>query len=212
MLSLSKHLQLLSPTYLSVSIFLWILWLPLLLLGASVKVPMSNSLDIIPLGRNVITVMTVAQRGFWSPKKAFLPEVEESMERSYLERNSLRTTGRIFGVSHGTVFNKVKKARDTSAFKTTIIPATKDDILEADELFTFVYMKVNQIHIWIVQCRRTRQILSFFIGDGASLPNGLPRLRTGTPRTLAGCLPRWTYCLVHGRVCSLRLTPPVEYC
>jgi insertion element IS1 protein InsB len=28
-------------------------------------------------------------------------------------------------------------------------------------------MKVNQIRIWIVQCRRTRQILSFFIGDGS---------------------------------------------
>jgi transposase-like protein len=43
------------------------------------------------------------------PKKALLPEVEEAMERSYLERSSLRATGRIFGVSHGTVFNKVKK-------------------------------------------------------------------------------------------------------
>ncbi len=28
-------------------------------------------------------------------------------------------------------------------------------------------MKINQIRIWIVQCRRTRQILSFFIGDGS---------------------------------------------
>ena len=43
------------------------------------------------------------------PKKALSAETEQAMERSYLERNSLRATGRIFGVSHGTVFNKVKK-------------------------------------------------------------------------------------------------------
>jgi insertion element IS1 protein InsB len=40
-------------------------------------------------------------------------------------------------------------------------------VLEADELFTFVQVKVRQVRIWIVQSRRTRQILSFFIGDGA---------------------------------------------
>jgi IS1 family transposase len=40
-------------------------------------------------------------------------------------------------------------------------------VLEADELFTFVWLKVNQVRIWLVQCRRTRQILTFFIGDGS---------------------------------------------
>ena len=39
--------------------------------------------------------------------------------------------------------------------------------MEADELFTFVQMKVQHKRIWMVQCRRTRQILSFFIGDGS---------------------------------------------
>jgi IS1 family transposase len=28
-------------------------------------------------------------------------------------------------------------------------------------------MKIKQVRIWVVQCRRTRQILSFFIGDGS---------------------------------------------
>lgn len=35
-----------------------------------------------------------------------------------------------------------------------------------DEIFTYIFMKINQIRIWIVLCRRTRQIISFFIGDG----------------------------------------------
>jgi IS1 family transposase len=52
-------------------------------------------------------------------------------------------------------------------FKTTIAPAQSDDVLEADELFTFVRIRVRQVRIWIVLCRRTRQILAFFIGDGS---------------------------------------------
>lgn len=40
-------------------------------------------------------------------------------------------------------------------------------MLEADELFTFVQMKVRQVRIWIVQSRRTRQLLAFFIGAGS---------------------------------------------
>ncbi len=39
--------------------------------------------------------------------------------------------------------------------------------MEVDEVFTFVGLKVRQIRIWIVLCRQTRQIVSFFIGDGS---------------------------------------------
>ena len=38
---------------------------------------------------------------------------------------------------------------------------------KVDEIFTFIALKVLQIRIWIVQCRRMRQILAFFIGDGS---------------------------------------------
>jgi insertion element IS1 protein InsB len=34
---------------------------------------------------------------------------EEALERTYLERNSYRSTGRIFKISHVTVMNKIKK-------------------------------------------------------------------------------------------------------
>jgi IS1 family transposase len=34
-------------------------------------------------------------------------------------------------------------------------------------VFTFVGLKLKQISIWIVLCRQTRQIVSFFIGDGS---------------------------------------------
>ena len=38
--------------------------------------------------------------------------------------------------------------------------------LEADEIFSFIYCKNNAIRIWIVINAQSRQILSFFIGDG----------------------------------------------
>lgn len=39
-------------------------------------------------------------------------------------------------------------------------------MVEVDEVFTYVHTKVNEVRIWIALCRETRQILSFFIGDG----------------------------------------------
>jgi IS1 family transposase len=60
-----------------------------------------------------------------------------------------------------------KKARSLSPFKETIQSAKPEDTLEVDEVFTFIRLRVNQVRIWIVECRRTRQILSFFIGDGS---------------------------------------------
>jgi len=70
------------------------------------------------------------------------------------------------GKSCNGIQSSKKKAIELPNFKTTILPAREDD-MEVDELFTFVQMKIRHIRIWIVQCRRTRQILSFFIGDGS---------------------------------------------
>jgi IS1 family transposase len=47
------------------------------------------------------------------------------------------------------------------------MPCKETGILEVDEIFSCINLKINQIRIWIVQSRRTRQILSFFIGDGS---------------------------------------------
>lgn len=93
---------------------------------------------------------------------------KEALERTYLERNSYRSTGRIFKISHVSVMNMIKKKVENLApFKTTIAAATEDDVLEVDEIFTYISRKINQIRIWIVQSRKTRQIVSFFIGDGS---------------------------------------------
>ena len=43
--------------------------------------------------------------------------------------------------------------------------ARADDILEFDEVWSFVLKKANQRWLWTVICRRTRQIVAFVIGD-----------------------------------------------
>ena len=38
-------------------------------------------------------------------------------------------------------------------------------MLELDELWSYVYRKSNKRWIWIALCRRTRQVVAYFIGD-----------------------------------------------
>jgi IS1 family transposase len=63
-----------------------------------------------------------------------------------------------------------KKAQTLAPFKQSVQPPPAEPsqtVLEVDEVFTFVALKVRQIRIWIALCRQTRQIVSFFIGDGS---------------------------------------------
>lgn len=49
--------------------------------------------------------------------------------------------------------------------KETLEKAQPDDILELDELWSFVYEKSNQQWLWSALCRRTRQVVAYVIGD-----------------------------------------------
>lgn len=39
--------------------------------------------------------------------------------------------------------------------------------MEVDEIFSYIGLKINHVRIWIALCLRTRQIVSFHIGDGS---------------------------------------------
>jgi len=65
--------------------------------------------------------------------------------------------------------------------------ARADDVLELDELWSFVSSKDNQRWVWIALCRRTRQVVAFFVGDRSEascrqlwerLPKAYRRCRT----------------------------------
>jgi IS1 family transposase len=48
--------------------------------------------------------------------------------------------------------------------ESTLLPAQPDDVLEVDEVWTFVGSKQNRVWIWLALCRRTRQIVAWWYG------------------------------------------------
>jgi IS1 family transposase len=48
----------------------------------------------------------------------------------------------------------------------TLLPAEKGDVLELDELWSFVGSKrEGECWLWVALCRRTRQIVAYMLGD-----------------------------------------------
>ena len=58
-----------------------------------------------------------------------------------------------------------KKAEALPPLSETLLPAQKGDVLELDELWSFVGSKLNARWVWIALCRQTRQIVACFVGD-----------------------------------------------
>ena len=62
-----------------------------------------------------------------------------------------------------------KKAEGLSSLAQTLAPAAQEEpegeVLELDELWSFVFEKQRKRWIWIAQCRRTRQVVAYAIGD-----------------------------------------------
>jgi IS1 family transposase len=58
-----------------------------------------------------------------------------------------------------------KKGQQLPALAQTLVESETDDVLELDELWSFVLKKDNKRWIWIALCRRTRQVVAYFIGD-----------------------------------------------
>jgi insertion element IS1 protein InsB len=49
--------------------------------------------------------------------------------------------------------------------KESLLPAESEDVLELDEVWSFVFIKTAKYWLWTAICRRTRQIVAFVIGD-----------------------------------------------
>ena len=58
-----------------------------------------------------------------------------------------------------------KKVQQQPSLQETLLPAVADDVLEYDELWSFVAVRKNKRWLWTVMCRRTRQIVAFVLGD-----------------------------------------------
>ncbi len=101
-----------------------------------------------------------------SPKPAYSEMNKQTVLRAGLERCSLRGVERIFGITRQTVvrwisahIQKLPKVADT------LLLAFPDDVLELDDVWSFVLKKDGPRWLWTAMCRRTRQIVAFAIGD-----------------------------------------------
>ena len=93
-------------------------------------------------------------------------EFKETVVRASQERSSSRGLARTFGISHQTALNWIKKkAKSLPALAETLLAKQAGDVLELDELWSFVYCKAYKRWVWLALCRRTRQIVAYFIGD-----------------------------------------------
>jgi len=46
-----------------------------------------------------------------------------------------------------------------------LLPAESEDVLELDEVWSFVFIQTAKYWLWIAICRCTRQIVAFVFGD-----------------------------------------------
>lgn len=59
-----------------------------------------------------------------------------------------------------------KKAEQLPLLKQTLAPATlQGEVLELDELWSFVRRRKNKRWVWVALCRRTRQVVAYAIGN-----------------------------------------------
>lgn len=58
-----------------------------------------------------------------------------------------------------------KKGIQNPTIKDTLHASVQDDVLELDEVWSFVHKRANKRWLWIALCRRTRQVVAYFIGD-----------------------------------------------
>jgi len=59
----------------------------------------------------------------------------------------------------------LKKVQSLPELNETLVQALPDDVLELDEMWSYVGKKENSVWLWSALCRRTRQIVAFVIGD-----------------------------------------------
>ena len=65
------------------------------------------------------------------------------------------------------------------AFEDPLLPSQNGDVLELDELWSFGQKKTQECWLWVALCRRTRQVVTYTIGDRSQ--EGAAHLRAHVP-------------------------------
>ena len=79
---------------------------------------------------------------------------------------SMRGVERVFAVARNRLAEwLIEEAESLPDLSTTLAKAQEEDVLELDEMWSFVLKKSNKRWIWLALCRRTRQIVAYVVGD-----------------------------------------------
>ena len=133
--------------------------------------PDCGSLDLVKNGHDYkgsqkYHCNTCNRYGTLHAQRGYDQRTRTQVKRALLERVSLRGIERVFGVSRWTVADWLARwGQDLPSLTDTLSAAHWDDVLELDEVWSFVFRKANKRWIWVALCRRTRQIVAYFIGD-----------------------------------------------
>lgn len=101
-----------------------------------------------------------------NPKRGYTEKKKRQVLRAYRERMSLRGLERVFKVCRQTIMQWLTRyVTQLPSLAETLLPRQSKDKLEVDEAWSFVAKRVEKRWLWTVQCRRTRQIIAFVIGD-----------------------------------------------
>lgn len=98
--------------------------------------------------------------------RAYPQHFKDLVLRAYRERASMRGIERIFGICRQTLARWLQESAATlTDLAETLLPPQADDVVELDELWSFVRKKSEKRWVWIALCRRTRQVVAYYIGD-----------------------------------------------
>ena len=91
---------------------------------------------------------------------------KDKVVAAYQDCMSIRGIIRTFGVCYEMVMRWAgEKAASLPAFVDTLLPAEEGNVLELDELWSFIGAKAQQLWLWVALCRRTRQIVAWTLRD-----------------------------------------------
>lgn len=100
------------------------------------------------------------------PKERHSAQTRQEVLKSAQERISLRGIERVFNVCRQTVAKWIRqKVKRLPVLSDTLMLYEVGDVLEIDELWSFVGRKEHKRWVWVALCRRTRQVVAFYIGN-----------------------------------------------
>lgn len=156
------------------------------------KCPRCESTDLVKNGRDYkgsqkFRCKACGRYGTLNAQRGYPPTMHARVRRGLLERLSMRGLGRMLGLSRHTISRWLKKWIQQSPpdLVDSLLPSQLGDVLELDELWSFVGNKRQQRWLWLALCRRTRQVVAYWLGDRSE--NSAVQLWLQIPREYIRC-------------------------